>query len=559
VPSSSTRPSTRPSTPPPSYFDDDDIPELPGRGGSPLRWLLLIVIVGGFALVATQWDRVAQLAGVGGDPALIAAALTEGDAGIAQGDPDGFANAIEAYGHAVAAGARDVETLAKLSHAQALAAQAQLDDGASSDEVRANVEAAEASSQAAVEADPNDVEAQLARADALRLAGAIGDARELLDGARSMSFSRTPELFRIDALLSAAEAGGGLEHGLRSAKRAAALAPEGITYQLLLARAEIAAGDAVGARAALTTILADHPEHPVATKLLAELDQAEAAEAEAQAAAGSTEAEASADQPEPSEGSASDTAAMPDTETAEAAPAEADTEKAAAEKAAAEKATAEKATAEKATAEKATAEKAAAEKAAAEKKKAAAGAAGDATPKPRTTERRRSPKQTEYDQLVEAASDDAFVDGRPPVRNYEWYMRQGRAELAAGNYSRARSLFDSALEARPGSAGAMDGLGTVFTRIEDFETALRYYRVAAQRGHPDGFFNLGKTYESLGRKQEAVSAYYTYVKRRPKGAHVAVAVSRIKTLEPRAKLPPELDPEPEPAKEPVKSTEPATP
>jgi tetratricopeptide (TPR) repeat protein len=189
----------------------------------------------------------------------------------------------------------------------------------------------------------------------------------------------------------------------------------------------------------------------------------------------------------------------------------------------------------------------------------------------------KKPAYDEYDQLAKAAGDDAFVDGRPPVRDYEWYMRQGRAELAGGNYSRARAFFDSALEARPGSADAMDGLGHVSTRIEDFDSALRYFRVAAQRGHPDGYFNLAKTYERLGRNEEAVSAYYTYVKRRPSGTHAAAARSAITILEPNAKLPPEPEPDPEsdpepqpepesspqaepsPAEEPTQESEPVAP
>ena len=55
--------SVRTSTPPPAYYDDDDIPELPGGRGSPLRWLLLVVIIGGVALMVTQWERVARMLG----------------------------------------------------------------------------------------------------------------------------------------------------------------------------------------------------------------------------------------------------------------------------------------------------------------------------------------------------------------------------------------------------------------------------------------------------------------------------------------------------------------
>jgi tetratricopeptide (TPR) repeat protein len=101
----------------------------------------------------------------------------------------------------------------------------------------------------------------------------------------------------------------------------------------------------------------------------------------------------------------------------------------------------------------------------------------------------------------------------------------------------------------------MDGLGHVATRTEDFDSALRYFRVAAQRGHPDGYFNLGKSYQSLGRNEEAVSAYYTYVKRRPEGRHAKAARSIIKSLEPNAKLPPEPEPQPEPDPQPEPGAE----
>jgi tetratricopeptide (TPR) repeat protein len=103
----------------------------------------------------------------------------------------------------------------------------------------------------------------------------------------------------------------------------------------------------------------------------------------------------------------------------------------------------------------------------------------------------------------------------------------------------------------------MDGLGQVSMRIEDFESALRYFRVAAQRGQADGYFSLGRAYERLGRNEEAVSAYYTYVKRRPSGSHAAAARAAIKTLEPHAKLPPEPEPESEPQPEPSPAGEPA--
>ncbi len=529
-PATTSRSSVRTSTPPPAYYDDDDdIPDLPGRGWSPLRWLLLVVVVGGLALLGTQWERVARLLGIGSDPALIAAGATEGDDALAEGHPQAYASAIEAYGRSIAAGGdRDPEILASLSRAYALAAQAQIDSGANADSIGNLSAAALSTAQTAVELDPSDQEAKVASADALRLAGDSPKAREMLEEARSMSFSRTAEFFRVDALLSVAESGGDLKSGLRSAKQAAELSPNGIPYLLLLARAEHAAGDDIDARAALQTILDDQPEHPVATQLWAEL---EAVNADADAGVASDG------------GVAADAAVTSDAAVAVAAAVTEATQDAAV---AAPDAAPSTETVPLAVEETST-EKTAAPKA-------------PATPKPArrsATTRRRTPKKAaydEYDRLAKAAGDDAFVDGRPPVRDYEWYMRQGRAELAGGNYSRARAFFDSALEARPGSAEAMDGLGRVSTRIEDFDMASRYFRVAAQRGHPDGYFNLGKTYETLGRNEEAVSAYYTYLKRRPSGSHAAAARSAIKTLEPNAKLPPEPEPENEPEPQPEPDT-----
>ena len=507
----------RPSTPPPAYYDDDDdIPSLPGRGGSPLRWLMLIVLVGGVALMFAQWPRVAQLLAIGGDPSLVAANVADGDASVSESHPEAYANAIEAYGRAIESGGdRDAEILSKLSHAYALAAQAQLDDSATPDRVAALTAAARATAQSASELEPRDLDARLAEADAIRLTGDLPQARRALEEVRSMSFSRIPEFFRVDARLSADEAGGDMKAALRSARQAAELAPEGIAYLLLLARAQSAAGEDAAAKGTLETILAEYPAHPTATKLLAELDSAQAAaEADAGVDAGPPlDAETALE-------AASETATETATEITTETPTETATQTAARE--------------------------------ATEAAPETADAPGTAT-----KVRKPTPALDEYDRLAEAASSDAFVDGRPPVRGYDWYMQQGRAELAADNYARARAYFDSALEAQPGSADAMDGLGDVMTKLEDDIAAARYFRVAAQRGHPDGYFNLGRTYERLGRTEEAVSAYYTYAKRRPSGTHVAAAVAAIKRLEPRAKLPPELEQGPEP--EPVPRAQPAPP
>jgi len=538
----------RPSTPPPAYYDDDDdIPALPGRGSSPLRWLMLIVLVGGLALMFAQWQRVAELLGIAGDPALVAASVADGDASVFEGHPEAYASAIEAYGRAIESGGdRDPEILSKLSHAYALAAQAQIDDGATPSSIETLTTAARMTAESATELDPRDLDARLAEADALRLTGDVPQARRVLEEVRSMSFSRTAEFFRIDALLTAAEAGGDMETALRSARQAVELAPDGIPYVLLLARAQRAAGEDAAAREQLATILADRPAHPTATKLLADLDAAQAAEplldAGVEVDAGSV-ADGGSD-PETGADTETDTEAGTDTETDTETGADTGTE-AGTDTEAGIGTVAGIGTENVIENE---TENAIENATGTGTEKAAA----TATPTPTAP---RKPAYDEYDRLAKAAGSDDFVDGRPPVRGYDWYMRQGRAELAADNFTRARAYFDSALEARPGSAEAMDGLGDVMGGLEDYISAARYFRVAAQRGHPDGYFNLGRTYERLGRKEEAVSAYYTYVKRRPSGAHAGAAIAAIKRLEPRAKLPPELDPDSEPDAKSVPSSE----
>jgi tetratricopeptide (TPR) repeat protein len=511
--------SGRTSTPPPAYYDDDeDIPDLPGRAASPLRWLLLMVLVGGVALVVSQWERVAQMLGPDVEPEVIAADVGAGDTAVAEGHLAAYERAIEAYGRAAASGGdRDPRVLSKLSNAFSLAAQARLDDDADAD-VENLTSAAMAAAESAVRLDPQGIEARLALVDALRLAGASAEARERLEAVRAISFSRTAEFFRIDARLRAAEADGRLESGLRSARLAAELEPDQARYLLLAARAELAADNPQRTKALLEHVLAIRPGHPDATALMAAMAASEPepeidTESEAE---GATAAEATATETPVVEGAETEISETA-TEAATESPTEAAQE---APEPARPSEPVESKTAEQ----------------------------PPPAPSPKRASKaeptRQTPRYDEYDELARAARDDAFVDGRPPLADYESTMARGRQELAAGNYARARAYFDTALEVHPGSADAMDALGDVATAVRDYTSALRYYRVAAQRGKPDGYFKLGVTYERLGKTEEAVSAYYTYVKRYPNGSRAAEARRAIKTLEPRAELPPEPGTEP---------------
>ncbi len=525
------------STPPPGYYEDDeDIPELPGRGWSPGRWLVLLVLVGVVALVATRWQQVADILGFGPSAEGMAAAIEEGDMALAADHLEAYERAIDSYARALETGGdEDAGLLILLARAHALAAQA-IDDGADPDSDAptrdAHAEAALSHAEQARMIDPESLDARLAEADALRLLGDSKNARELLEKARLMPFSRTAEFSRIDSLLQAAERDGKLEAGLVSAVQAAERAPNGIRYRLLRARAELASGATSRARAEVDAVFAIDPSHPAATALLGDLEKVvvviDAGTADVANAGFVADG-----------GIAADAGAEMDAAAEGAAPVEIDA------------GTAKDVggvTATEAAAEPKVRASAEEEDRGATRTTAPARGVGSGARAARSRDR---PEYDEYDRLAEAAGSDAFIDGRPPLRDFGWYMREGEASLAGGDYAKARAFFESALEARPGSGDATDALGRVAFASGNYELSLRYFRSAAQRGHPDGYFNLGRAYERLGRAEEAVSAYYTYLKRRPSGTHVAAARAKIKEIDPRVKLPDrESETEPQPKSEP---------
>ncbi|MEM9731023.1 MAG: tetratricopeptide repeat protein [Myxococcota bacterium] len=542
------------STPPPAYFDDDeDIPELPGRGWSPMRWLLIVTAVVAIGVIGANFDRVLSLFGAETETEDASNAVGDADAAMRRDRLAEYERAVELYRSALDDDEENPDLFDKLSNAHAMASQA-IDDGekpsAGQPSERDHAKSALHYAEQSLMLDPESVTARIAEADGLRLTGETKRARESLERARLMPFSRTAEFYRVDALLVNDETNG-KRAGLTSAKQAVDAAPEGSRYRFLLARAALVSGDTVGAREQVEAVLATDADHPTALALMTEI---EAAEAEPEAPPADSEvADVEAADAEPVDGSVEPAeTALEDGAEATKAPAPGTTAKA--EQEAREPAPK------------------APEKVAADAPSVVETEAKEAPrPKPRGTPparrdkasasaERKRPKYDEYDRLAEAAGSDAFVDGRPPIRDFGWYMREGEASLAGGDYSRSRALFESALEVRPGSGDATDALGRVAYASGDYDLAVRYFRSAAQRGHPDGYFSLGEAYEKLGRGEEAVSAYYTYLKRRPSGRHVPEARASIKRIEPRVKLPEPETPEPSEAPEPPPPSNPeATP
>ena len=515
---------TRSSLAPAYYDDDDDIPGLPGRGRSGSRWIAVAVILGVAVLVAARWDQLSSLLG-GGTQVGPEDLIRQGDETLAEDHFLAYQRAIQAYQRATDSGEPDGELMVKLSRANALAAQAALDEPSVSGgpEVAADyARAAMTSAEAALAIDPDNPNATVARADALRLLGDLKGARVALEEAKGIPFGRTGELFRVDARLVAAERGDRLERGYRSAVRAVDEGPDVIRYRLLLARTELAAQRPAKAETQLGVALQLDPSHPVALALREKLEDAKNATAVGTPDAATQDAATAS--PDPGDITSSEPAA------GEPEPkASGQTKSDAKAKARAE--TQRRPKPKPSVQPKPKADTKAAQKPSAERK-----------PKPRRRRREapaaasEAPASDEYDRLVGSA--DRFSDGRPPAhRDHSWYMREGRAALAGRNFTRARAYFESALEARPGSADATDALGQTALDAGDVPLALRYFRSAAQRGHPDAYYNLGMAYQRLGRNEEAVSAYYTYLEKQPSGTHASAARTAIKTLQPQLQPP----------------------
>jgi predicted Zn finger-like uncharacterized protein len=108
-------------------------------------------------------------------------------------------------------------------------------------------------------------------------------------------------------------------------------------------------------------------------------------------------------------------------------------------------------------------------------------------------------------------------------RPYEVLIAQAREILDNGNPSRARTLYDQALAARPGAPEALTGLGFCLLAAGDANGALSRFRTAAATGYSEALIGLGDAYRRLGDNDRALEAYEQYLTRSPSGPHASIA------------------------------------
>ena len=268
--------------------EDEDIPPPPQRSytGVFLGVVLLAAIgVGGYF----GWPTIQRL--VAGTPPATPGAefIAQGDEALARDRDDAYEDAASFYTKALALDEHSARVLTGLSRAHALLAQNRLFqaeelDARAAAEPAAAGEASALRREAAGDAEDarehaesairqaDGADAEVALADALRLAG-DANAQSRLDRALTLATSPSAEALRVRALLEA-QRGGGLAAAVDSAERAVGEDPGSLRARLLLARAQLAAGNASAARAQVQSVLDRDPEHPDAIALRTRIEAA---------------------------------------------------------------------------------------------------------------------------------------------------------------------------------------------------------------------------------------------------------------------------------------------
>ena len=106
-------------------------------------------------------------------------------------------------------------------------------------------------------------------------------------------------------------------------------------------------------------------------------------------------------------------------------------------------------------------------------------------------------------------------------------VQRGEYLLESGAIVRAERTFMRALQMDPNDSRALIGMGYVEIEKGRAYRAVTYFKPAAANGYDEAYIGLGDAYHRLGRKMDALRAYETYVRNRPKGRLVSIARAQI--------------------------------
>jgi predicted Zn finger-like uncharacterized protein len=109
-------------------------------------------------------------------------------------------------------------------------------------------------------------------------------------------------------------------------------------------------------------------------------------------------------------------------------------------------------------------------------------------------------------------------------------VKRGERALEDGAVRAAQGHFEEALSLAPNFPPALTGLGYVALERGQTQSALRRFLPAAKVGYGEALIGLGDTYRRVGRSEEALEAYQTYVRRFPRGSRRSIAQRQIELL-----------------------------
>lgn len=230
------------------------------------------------------------------DPSLRFVAAAE--QAVASYRIDHFDQALVEYGKALGYHEHDAHILSGISRVHALWAEelrsprepSKAKPALDTQESEAHAQRAKHYAELALQGNPGNTEAQLATSDALRLTGDLRAARAAL-----ADLPASAEMYRVSALLALREAEGGDTHkATELAAQAVAADPKLLSARFLLVRLLCLQGEPETARAQITAIRAEAPQHPELPRLeslLATQAPNAVAEADAKPAANNSEAD----------------------------------------------------------------------------------------------------------------------------------------------------------------------------------------------------------------------------------------------------------------------------
>jgi predicted Zn finger-like uncharacterized protein len=114
--------------------------------------------------------------------------------------------------------------------------------------------------------------------------------------------------------------------------------------------------------------------------------------------------------------------------------------------------------------------------------------------------------------------------------DYAGWLTRGAKLFKQNKLEEARAAYTKALELRASGSEANAGLGAVLVASDQAQAAVEPLERAARAGYAEANVTLGDAYRKLGRKEDALEAYNTYVARFPSGSRAAYAKLQASAL-----------------------------